>query len=347
MPTLRGLIQEIAPLPGVTAEENLGGFFQGAFINNFSNTHYAPLASAKVYLGLRPGPFSTGYYPSLSLETESRADGKFEVEVPDYLAGMDGATGYLVAYKLAGSYRRLNSAPIRLFEPIYRSETFLLADIDEGQRIQIFGAPLKSPDEQGVRSTALNSQIAGMLAALAEENEDLKHIEQITAGVTSSGVHFTVDAALDTRGAFDLQLSPNTAAFAPVLLEDKLLRAKILNIQVQKGNFAGRLCRSRVKLEEAIAAQSGAFTQAFSAAAVAQVRAALEAQGAEGTLAALILDACFSLAASAVRFPLVPRQGAAGTERALVLDVSFGYPRNPVNPLVGCRIPELSIKASL
>jgi len=342
MPVLKGLIQEVKPLPGVTPEANLGGFFRGAFINNFSNTNFAPLAGAKVYLGLHAGIFSTGFFPSLSMETESRADGKFEIEIPGFLAGRDDAKGFLVAYKPIGSMRRQNAAAIRLFQPIYRSEPFLLADIDEGERYQIFGAPLKSPDDQGVRASDLNSQIAGMLDTLAEENEDLKHIEKITASVHSGSLRFTVDAALDTRGTFDLQLSPNTGAFASVLLEDKLLRAKILNIKVQKGNFVGKLCRTRAKLEEGIAGQSGAFSQAFSAAAVGQVRAALEAQGAEGTLAALILDACFSLSASAVRYPLVPRpQQPIGQERVLVLDISFGYPRNPINPPGGCRVPAL------
>lgn len=342
MPILKGLIHELTPLPGVTPEENLGGLFQGAFINDFSQVNFVPLAEAKVFFGLHLGGLSAGFFPSLSQQTESRADGKFEIDIPSFLANVEQAQGFLVAYKQVERVRLPNRLPIRILAPVYRSEPFLLSAVDEQVRIQLLAAPLKTADTQGVRAGTINSQIADVLASLAEENEDLEHIEAITASLAANGLRFAVEAALETKGTFELQLSPNTGASAPVLDSDFLLRAKIANIQVEKGNFAGRLCRTRAKLEEGIAGQARGFTKAFSAAAIAQVKATMQAQGPEGTLGALLLDPCFSLTASAVRFPLVDRPGPAlGQERVMVLDISFGYPRNPVTPLGGCNIPAL------
>jgi hypothetical protein len=340
MPIFKGLISEVKPAAGVTAEQNLGGFFKGAFIGNFSSTNFEPLANAKIHLAIESGILG-GFFPQLSLEADSRADGRFEIEVPSQSFLLQNAKGFLVAFKQVGLLPRPNAAPIRIFEPIYRSEPFNLADIDD-TRVQIFGAPLETPPEQGISAAEINNQIAATLETLAEENDDLRHIKEISARVTASGLHFEVEAAARTRGTFDLQLSPNTGASSEILTDDLLLRAKVVNVEAQKGNVFGRLCRSRAKLEAGISSQSKTFTNAFSNAAVDRIRDVLAAQGPEGTLAVPLLDGCFSLTASAVRFPEVERPGPLpGQHHVMVLDISFGYPRNLLNTPFGCKRPPL------
>jgi hypothetical protein len=337
MPIFKGLIQEVKPPNGVTVEQNLAGFFKGAFIGNFSSTSFVPLANAKIHLAIERGILG-GFFPSLSLEADSRADGRFEIEIP---AMLQGAKAFVVAYKQVGLLPRPNAAPIRLFEPIYRSELFNIADIGE-ERVQIFGAPIKTADDQGITATEINNQIAAALEALAEENEDLDKIKELGARITATGLQFGIEAAGRTRGTFGLQLSPNTGASAADLDDDLLLRAKVVDVDITKASILGRLCRSRAKLDAAISAQSKTFTNAFGGAAVDKVRDTLAAQGAEGTLAVLLVNGCFSLTASAVRFPQIDRPGPLpGKEHVMVLDISFGYPRQPVNTSFGCKLPDL------
>jgi hypothetical protein len=340
MPIFKGLIQEVKPPDGVTVEQNLAGFFKGAFIGNFSSTSFVPLANAKIHLAVERGILGGGFFPQLSLEADSRADGRFEIEIPEPLTRQD-AKGFMVAYKQVGLLPRPNAAPIRLFEPIYRSEPFKLADIGE-ERVQIFGAPVKTADEQGIKAAAINAQIDAALAELAEENEDLKKLKELNARIISSGLRFDIEAAARTRGTFDLQLSPNTGASATDLDDDFLLRAKVVNVDISKASILGRICRSRTKLEAAISKQAKTFTKAFGEGAVDTIRATLAAQGAEGQLAVLLVNGCFSLTASAVRFPQIDRPGPLpGKEHVMVLDVSFGYPRQPVKTPFGCKLPEL------
>jgi hypothetical protein len=341
MLTLTGLIHEVKAPAGVTAEQNLGGFFNGVFSGDFSTTCMAPLANAKIHLGVHMG-IAGGFFPPLSLETDSGADGRFAIDIPPQLLALPQAKGFLVAFKEMGLAPRPNAAPIRLFQPIYRSEPFNLRDAGEGPLL-IFGALIKTPDREGISAADINSQVATALEALAAEDKDVRKIKEMAASITPSGLHFDVRAAANTRGSFDLQLSPSTAASATRLADDLLLRTKITNVKTEKGNVFGRLCRSRVRLEAGISGQARTFTKSFSNAAVSRIRAALQEQGLEGAVAALLLDDCFSLAVAGVRFPLVDRRPPLpGSQRVLVLDVSFGYPRRLVGTPVRCNLPKLN-----
>lgn len=146
-------------------------------------------------------------------------------------------------------------------------------------RVQVFAAPLTTPDGEGLSAGAINAEIDNALAALAEQEPELANLKDLTATVTPTGLHFEVRAVANTRGSFDLELSPGTGPAAAVLDDDQILRAEITDVVTEKGNVFGQLCRTRARLEAAISGQAGALTRTFSAAAIERVTAALQAAG--------------------------------------------------------------------
>jgi hypothetical protein len=335
MPVLKGLVNEVRPPnPEVSVETNLGEFLLDIlFKKEFREGTFGPLANAKVHLGIRAAGFPSilpGFFPALSLEADTRGDGRFEIDIPDQIGNLSSLLGYVVIFKEVLRLPRPNAPSIRIFEPLYRSELFPLTALDD-TRVQFFGTTIKTEDTDGVPSTEINAKIDTIIESLAKVDEDIRKLKDISATITATGLHFVVQAAANTRGSFDLQLSPNTGPASKTLDEDLLLRAKITNVVTERGNVFGRLCKSRAKLEEAISIQASTFGRAFSSAIIERLKKEISIFP--------LMETCFSVAIANVRFPLVettvslPGFGSIPlTHRLLALDVSIGYPRNPFNP---------------
>jgi hypothetical protein len=106
--------------------------------------------------------------PGLTLATEADADGEFSIKVPDEL---QQSRGHLVVSQESGVVTIpgiLGNPPttFRLFEPIYRTEDFLLSSVD-GVQQRIFVLLQRTADTQGVGRDGISSQLATIRTAQA------------------------------------------------------------------------------------------------------------------------------------------------------------------------------------
>lgn len=186
--------------------------------------------------------FPGGFFPSLSLDTNSASDGKFSFNISAaQLATLKiNKLAYFVAYRKVGSVSILGNE-IPIFEPIYRSGTFDITKISFGKAIKLFFAPQNVPNDSGVTQAQVDAQVKAA-------KKDFKDIEKLSASIQTGKVSVSGNG----RGAeikFAIDMGCSTSSDLNRFITGKL---KDLDIDLPGPDFITGICVSKDDIEKQI-----------------------------------------------------------------------------------------------
>jgi hypothetical protein len=130
---------------------------------------FTAMGKTRVHLAtdLPTGQFSGGFIPSMSLKTDSNAQGEFSFAVTD---GFKSFRGQIVAFRTSMMAPLPGWPPMPVLDPIYRSAPFKFSDISAQEQAtvqKIFIAQETTPNDKGISQQALNAELSELRGQLA------------------------------------------------------------------------------------------------------------------------------------------------------------------------------------
>jgi hypothetical protein len=163
---------------------------------NPDHATYKPIPAARIHIGSAlPLP---GFFPSITVKTETDQNGVFEVDCSNLPAGIPA---YLVAYRQLQVINTFGMT-VPIYGPVFRSQTFQLAKIDSTPR-NIYVIQKELPNEQGIKQEKINEQIA-------QAKERIADIDSISAAIQENGIN-VVGKGQGATITFRITLSPSTS----------------------------------------------------------------------------------------------------------------------------------------
>ena len=270
-----------------------------------------------------PG-FPVGFMPSISVQTNSASDGKFEINVSDTQLKQLGINKmvYLIAYRNAGSVN-IAGQSITIFEPVYRSQSFDITTYKSSSH-EIYFASYNIPESSGITQKQVDAQISAA-------KKKFKDLESLSGTILNGKVHVKGSG----RGAeiqFNVELSPSTSFNLDSFIRGKV---KAMDIDLPGPDFIVGICVSKDDIEKEVEDKIAALMKQVNA----NIKTTLIDEVAKQTgQSEAVIEQLFNTQASVtfsqLRFPVVEHKKikvgiieVTIDVRSVVPRLSIGFPR--------------------
>jgi len=302
--------------------------FAAAYLANPANPGSANTKTApgiRVHLASVISGFPAGFFPGISLKTNTDANGKFSLNISTAQLNLlkQNKLVYIIAYRKTGSTQVLGQT-IDIYEPIYRGAPFDITSYKPPALQKVYFAPYNVPDSAGISQTMVDAQISSA-------KKSFKDIEKLTATIQSGKISVTGSG----RGAtikFNIDLGPSTSANLSSYIKGKV---EDLDIDLPGPDWLVGICVSKDEIakevDKGIADIMKEANKTIETELINQVSAQT---GLAKTLVSSLMKTMASVTFRALTYPTV------GTKKIKVGNItSFEIPLKAVVPRISVGLP--------
>ncbi len=271
--------------------------------------------------------FPGGFFPGISVKTNSASDGTFGLNVSDAQLKQIAAINkmaYFVAYRQNGSVH-VAGQTIPIFEPVYRSEAFDITKYKPAGTLKMYFAPYAVPNSAGIAQSDVDTQIGAAKKSFKDISKLSASIQDGCISVSGSG-----------RGAeikFKINPSASTSFDLSSFIKGKVVD---LDIDLPGPDFIVGICVSKddigKEVDKGIAGIMKEANKTIEKTLVDQVAAAT---GQTKTIVSALFKTTASVTFRAITYPVVEQKSIKipGFKdikidvRAIVPKISIGFPR--------------------